>query len=156
MKPLAGCLELQKQKRPTVVDCGTHPVSSNYNTCFKMPLKITIKENYILIESSAGMVYWDIIEGILKLFAMPEFRNKNDIWLFKNGQLKMMYSDLHNIKDMAEKLYPDGSKGTKTAIVTQTAVQHSLAALYSDLAEGLPRKVKVFPDLRSAKAWICI
>ena len=82
-----------------------------------MSLNITIEDDYILVESPVGMVYWEIMEGISKLFAMPEFRDKNDIWLFRDGQLKIIFSDLYSIKDMAEKLYPTASKGTKTAKV---------------------------------------
>ena len=83
-----------------------------------------------------------------------EFQDKNDIWLFRDGQLAIMYSDLYSIKELVEKVYPAESKGKKTAIVTQTGVQHSLATLYSDLAKDLPREVKVFSDLKSAKDWI--
>ncbi len=119
-----------------------------------MSLNIIIEDDYILMESSEGMVYWEIMEGISKLLAMPEFKDKNDIWLFRDGQLKIMYSDLYSIKDIVKKLYPTDSTGTKTAIVTQTGVQQSLATLYSDLAKSLPRKVKVFSDLKSAKEWI--
>ncbi len=121
-----------------------------------MPLKITNTDNYILMESSSGMDYWEIMEGISNLFSMPEFKNKNDIWLFRDGQLKIMYSDLYSIKDMVVRLYPPDSKGKKTAIVAQTGVQHSLVTLYADLAKDLPRKIKVFSDLQSAKQWIRI
>jgi hypothetical protein len=50
---------------------------------------------------------------------MPEFKDKNDIWVFKDGQLKMLYSDLYNIKDKDQKPYPEGYKGTKTSIITE-------------------------------------
>ena len=119
-----------------------------------MPFKITIEDNYILVESLGGMVYWEIMEGISKLFAMPEFKDKNDLWLFRDGQLKIMYSDLHSIKGLVEKVYPTDSRGKKTAIVAQTGVQQSLATLYSDLAKDLPREIKVFSDLKSAKEWL--
>lgn len=119
-----------------------------------MPLNITSNDDYILMESLTGMDYGEIIEGISKLFEMPEYLDKNDIWLFRDGQLKIMYNDLYSIKDLVEKLYPDDSRGKKTAIVAQTGVQHSLATLYSDLAKGLPREIKVFPDLKSAEDWI--
>ena len=119
-----------------------------------MPLNITSTDNYILMESPTGMDYWEILEGISELFSMPEFKQKNDIWLFRDGQLKIMYSDLYSIKDSVKKLYPPDSKGKKTAIVAQTGVQNSLATLYADLAQDLPRKIKVFTDLQSAKQWV--
>ena len=119
-----------------------------------MPLNININDDFILVESTAGMDYWEIMEGISKLFSMPEFKDKNDVWVFKDGQLKMLFSDLYNIKDSVEKLYPKGSKDKKTAIVTETGVQNSLATLYSDLGKDLPRAIRVFSDLESAINWI--
>jgi hypothetical protein len=117
-------------------------------------MSIINNDDHILVESAAGMNFWDIMEGISKLFSMPEFKEKNDIWLFRDGQLKIMYSDLYSIKDLVEKVYPADSKGKKTAIVAHTGVQHGLATLYSDLARDLPREKKVFSDLKSATDWI--
>jgi hypothetical protein len=119
-----------------------------------MTLKTTTKQDYILVEYSTGMDYWEIIESIPKLFSMPEFKDKNDIWVFRDGQMKMLYTDLNNIKNSVEKLYPEGSKGKKTAIVTETGVQQSLATLYSDIGKDLPREIRVFSDLKSAEDWI--
>ena len=64
-----------------------------------MPLNITNNDDNILVEFSTGMDYWEILEGIFKLSFMPEFQDKNDIWVFRDGQMKMMYTDLYNIKD---------------------------------------------------------
>ncbi len=119
-----------------------------------MPLNITKSDDYILAEYSTGMDYWEIMDGISKLFSIPEFKDKNDIWLFRDGQIKILYSDLNNIKDSVEKLHPKGSRGKKTAIVTETGLQHSLATLYSDIGKDLPREIRVFSDLSSAKDWV--
>jgi hypothetical protein len=119
-----------------------------------MPFNVTNTDNYILAEYSEGMDYWEILEGISKIFSMPEFKVKNDIWAFKDGQLKISFSDLYKIKDSVKKLYPEGSTGKKTAIVIETGIQHSLATLYSDLGKDLPRKIRVFSDLNSAIEWI--
>ena len=119
-----------------------------------MPLKITAKQDYILVEPSAGMDYWEILEGISKLFSMPEFKDKNDIWVFREGQVKMLYTDLYEVKDSVKEIYPADSNGSKTAIVAETGIQHSLAKLYSDIGKNLPREIKVFSDLKSAKDWI--
>jgi hypothetical protein len=123
-------------------------------TSLKMPLNITDKDSYILVEPSKGMDYWEIMEGISKLFSMPEFKDKNDVWVFKDGPLKMYFTDLYSIIDSVAKLYPEGSKAKKTAIITETGVQHSLATLYSDIGKDLPRKIRVFSDLKSAIDWI--
>jgi hypothetical protein len=44
---------------------------------------------------------------------MSEFKDKNDVWVFKDGQLKMLFTDLYSIKDSVKKLYPQDSKGKK-------------------------------------------
>ena len=91
-----------------------------------MSLKFTNNNDYILIQSSTGMDYWEIMEGIPKLISMPEFKNKNDIWEFKSDQIKMSYADL----------------------------QKTYGILYSDICNDLQREIRVFSDLKSAENWI--
>jgi len=119
-----------------------------------MSLKISNYDDYILAEFSEGMDYWEILDGIPKIFSMPEFKVKNDIWIFKNGQMKILFSDLYKIKDSVKKFYPESSTGEKTAIVTETSIQYSIATLYSDMGKDLPRQIKVFANLNSAIDWI--
>ena len=92
---------------------------------------------------------WD-----LQWIASLKMSMKNDIWKFKAGQMKILFSDLYNIKDSVKKLYPESSTGKKTAIVTENGIQHCLATLYSDIGKNLPREIKVFSDLKSAIDWI--
>ena len=119
-----------------------------------MSLKFTNYNDYILIESSTGMDYWEIVEGIPKLISMSEFKNKNDIWLFTSSQIKMAYADLYTIKDLVAEICPKNSKGTKTAIVAENGLQQSLGILYSDIGKNLQREIRVFSNLESAKDWI--
>ena len=120
----------------------------------KMSFDITNTDDCIILEFSKGMDFWEIMEGIPKLCSMPEFKDKSDIWVFRDGQLIILYSDLYDLKNAAEKFYPKVSEGKKTAIVTVTGIQHSLATLYSDIAKDLPRKIRVFSDLKSAEDWV--
>ena len=62
-----------------------------WGTSQAMSLNITNTDDYILAEFSEGMDYWEIMEGISKIFSMPEFKVKNDIWAFKDGQLKILF-----------------------------------------------------------------
>ena len=119
-----------------------------------MSLKLTNNIDYILVELSTGMDYWEIIEGIAKLFSIPEFMNKNDIWLFRSGQIKMAYTDLYAIKSLVKKKCPKNTKGSKTAIVTKNDFQQTYATLYSDICKNLQREIRVFSKLESAKDWI--
>ena len=119
-----------------------------------MELDITNKDDYILVGPAKGIDFLGIMAAISKLFSMPEFKDKNDIWIFRHGQVEMLYTDLHKIKESAEKLYPKDSKGTKTAIVADSGIQHSLAVLYSDIGKDLPREIRAFSDLKSAEDWI--
>jgi hypothetical protein len=120
----------------------------------EMALKLTNNINYILVELSTGMDYWEILEAISKLYSMPESKNKNNIWAFRSGQMKMSYTDLYEIKDLAKKICPKDFKSTKTAIVVENGIQQSLATLYSDICRDLPRDIRVFSDFISAKDWI--
>ena len=119
-----------------------------------MTLKITNKEDYILVEPSMGMDYWEILEALPALFLMPEFNDRDDIWVFRGGQMKILYSDLYTIKDVAERLHPKESQGRKTAIVAETGLQQGLASLYSEIGKDLPREIKVFSELKLAEDWI--
>jgi hypothetical protein len=120
----------------------------------EMSLKLTKKNNYILIELSKGMDYWEILEAISELFSMPESKNDNDIWAFRSGQMKISYADLYEIKNLAQKICPKDFKSTKTAIVVDNGTQQSLATFYSDICKDLPRMIRVFSDFPSAKDWI--
>jgi hypothetical protein len=119
-----------------------------------MTLKITDKDDYILVEPSDGMDYWEILEAIPAVFLMPQFKDKDDIWVFRKGPMRIHYSDLNTLKGVAEKLHPEESNGRKTAIVTETGSQQALASIYSDIGKDLPREIKIFSDLKSAKDWI--
>lgn len=119
-----------------------------------MTLKITDKEDYILVGPSMGMDYWEIMQSIPALLFRPEFKDKNDIWVFREGRMNILYDDLYTIKDTVEKFHPEESKGTKTAIVVGTGFQQGLASLYSKIGKDLPREIKVFSDLKLAEDWI--
>jgi len=119
----------------------------------EMSIKLTSNYNYILVELSTGMDYWEIMEAISKLFSMPASKNKNDIWTFRSAQMKMSYADLYEIKDFAIKLCPKDTESTKTAIVAESGIQQCLATLYSDICKDLPREIRVFSDFNSAKEW---
>ena len=119
-----------------------------------MTLEITDKEDYLLVEPSEGMDYWEILEAIPAVFLMPKFKDKDDIWVFRKGQMRIHYSDLNTLKGVAEKLHPEESNGRKTAIVTETGSQQVLASIYSDIGKDLPREIKIFSDLKLAEDWI--
>jgi hypothetical protein len=119
-----------------------------------MSLKLTSAKDYIIVEFSTGMDFWEIMESIPKLCSMPEFLKKNDIWVFRVGKLQILYADLYKIKDTVERFFPQCAKDKKTAIVTETGIQHSLATMYSDIGKDLPREIKAFSDLKSARDWV--
>jgi hypothetical protein len=119
-----------------------------------MPLKITNKDNYILVESTAEVNFWTILEGIAEIFSMHEFKTKNDIWVFRESQMNFSHNGLAKIKEMAGKFYPKDSIGSKTAIVTETGIQQILATMYSEIGKDLPREIRVFSDIESAVDWI--
>ena len=120
----------------------------------ELGLKITTRENYILVEPSKGVDFLEILAGISKLLSMPEFKDRNDIWVFREGKMDIAYSDLYKIKEYVKINFPKTHRGRKTAIVVETGMQRSLAELYAKIEGDLRHVIKVFSDFKSAEKWI--
>ena len=118
-----------------------------------MAPKIKVKKDYILVEPKE-VDYWEIWEGVGKLRNLPEFPEKNNIWVFNEGQIKLNYEDLYKLNDYIKEIYPEKMTRIKTAIVVETGVQSALAILFSQIAENLPLEIKVFTDFQAAEYWI--
>ena len=117
-------------------------------------IEIKNKKSYILIEPPDGTNFWDIMKGIVTLFTMPAYQEKNDIWVIRNGHPDFLCSDLHEIKNFADEHYPKTAKARKTAIVVETELQRELANEYAQISKDLSREIKVFPNLKFAEEWI--
>ena len=65
----------------------------------QLGLKISTREDYILLEPSKGIDFLEILFGLSKLLSMPEFHNRNDVWVFREGKMDIAYSDLYKIKE---------------------------------------------------------
>jgi hypothetical protein len=119
-----------------------------------MSPKITETNEYILAEPNEAE-YWEILETFGKLFNMPEYPDKNVIWIFREGPLKTTYNDLYKIKNFLQKNYPENAKSErKVAIVVETGLFAAMAEEYAKIIEGLPVEFKIFSDLKSAEDWI--
>ena len=117
-------------------------------------IEITNKKCYILVETTDGTNFGDIMKGIVNLFTMSAYQEKNDLWLSRNGHPDFLYSDLHEIKNFADEHYPKTATAQKTAIVVETELQRELANEYAQIGKGLPREIRVFPNLKSAEEWV--
>ena len=117
-------------------------------------LEIFTKKDYILVKPPEGVNVKYILQVVEKVFSMPEFQEKDDIWIFRKGKLNIEFRDLNKIKEFAEKYYPKTSKGKKTAIVAEADLQRSLAVLYVDIGKDLPREIRILSDIKSAEKWI--
>lgn len=119
-----------------------------------MPAKITNTKEYILIEPLEAE-YWVIWEAIGRLLKMPEYAEKNAIWVFSEGPLKTTFDDLYKLKDLVIQNYPEKSKpDRKIAIVAETGLYRALAEEYTEIKGGPKIEFKVFSDLKSAENWI--
>ena len=118
-----------------------------------MAPKITVNTDYILVEPKE-VDYWEIWEGVGKLRNLPEFSEKNRIWVFNESQIKLKYDDLYKLKDYIKEIYPENMTRRKTALVVKTGPQSAMALLFSQIAENLPLKIKVFTDFQAAESWI--
>ena len=117
-----------------------------------MAPKLTIKKDYILVEPQENE-YWEIWEAVGRLLKMPEYPDKNDIWVFRKGHVDFLYADLFKLKDFIKNHCSARAKRKKTAIVVETRTQLSLAESYANMGRDLPRKIKVFTDFKAAEEW---
>ena len=120
----------------------------------RLGLNITTRDVYILVEPSKGINFLEVLHGLAKLLSMPEFQNRNDIWVFRDGKMDITYADLYKIKEYVIKNFPRTSHVRKTAIVVETGLQKSLVELYAKMEEELPHEIRIFSDLKSAEEWI--
>ena len=120
----------------------------------QLGLKITTREDYILVEPSKGIYLFEVLFGLSNLLSMPEFHDRNDVWVFREGKMDITYSDLYKIKEYVKNNFPKCSKEKKTAIVVETGLQRSIAELYAKIQEELPHEIRVFSDFRYAEQWI--
>ena len=109
-----------------------------------MELNIVDKKDHIVVEPPGGISFWEIITAIGTIIQKSEYRDKNDIWVFRKGTFDITYEDLPKIKDFGRKYYPDNAKGKKTAIVVETGTQFGLAESYISAGGEHPRKIKNF------------
>ena len=118
-----------------------------------MAPKITVKKDYILVEPKE-VDYWEIWEGVKKLRSLPEFFEKNNIWVFHESQIKLKYHQLYDLKDFIKEMYPENKTKNKTAVVVETDAQSAMAIAFSRIAEKLPLEIKIFTDFQAAEDWI--
>ena len=119
-----------------------------------MGIEISIKDDYILVEPPKGVIYWDILEGLTKIYSLVRDIDKNDIWVFRDGPVILVYEDLFKIRDLICEHYPTNVRRNKTALVVETGIQLDLAENFAEIADELPFETKVFSDIRSAEDWI--
>ena len=77
----------------------------------QLELEIVTKKDYFLVKPAKGINFWDILIGFSKLLSTPAFQDKNDLWVFRDGNIDFQYSDLDKIKDFAQKYYPKNNNG---------------------------------------------
>jgi hypothetical protein len=58
-----------------------------------MSVKIINKKDYILVELQT-IEYWEIMEALGRLFKMPEYLEKNTIWVSSAERLNLSYDHL--------------------------------------------------------------
>ena len=119
-----------------------------------MPPKISIKEDYILIEPKEGLDFREIQQGVARLFYVEGIPEQNRIWVFREGPQNLSLDDLPRLKDIIKENYPNNSRINKTAIVVESGTQSDLAVAFTKIAQDLPQQFKVFSNLADAKAWV--
>ena len=119
-----------------------------------MSPKISIKEDYILVEPKEGIDFKEIRKGVARLFYVEGIPEQNRIWVFREGPENISYDDLNKLKDIIKENYPENARINKTAIVVKSGLQTSLAETFTKIAEDLPQQFKVFSNLQDAENWV--
>ena len=121
-----------------------------------MESRITVEpeKGYILVEPVAAN-FWEIFECAGRELKVPEYPDKNAIWVFPDVPIELNYDDLYKLREFVLKNYPkDAKPDRKVAIVVQTGTQTALANEYTKIVKDLPVQFQVFSDLQSAEEWI--
>ena len=119
-----------------------------------MESKITVRNDYILVEPQE-VELWEILRSLRDLLQIPEYPNKNVIWVFRESSVNMDFEELHNIKKFAKNNIPENPKpDRKVAIVAETGFHEALATVYTGIEIDLPVEFEVFSDLSTAENWI--
>ena len=117
-------------------------------------VEITPKENYILVKPPPGVDFWGIYATIGKLVQMPEYQDKNDIWLFREGSMNLTFSEFQTLKEFSRKSIPKSARGKKTAIVVSTGFQSGVAEQFVADGEKYAREIRIFSDFKDAEDWV--
>ena len=125
-----------------------------FNFIRNMAPKITVKENYILIEPKEGIDFREIQQGVARLFYVEGIPRQNRIWVFREGPRNLSLDDLPRLRDVIKENYPSDAVIHKTAIVVESGSQADLAEAFTKIAEDLPQQFKVFSNFADAEAWV--
>ena len=129
-------------------------IADSFNFTQSMAPRITIKENYILIEPKEGIDFREIRQGVARLFYVEGIPRQNRIWVFREGPRNLSLDDLPRLRDIIKENYPSDAVIHKTAIVVESGPQADLAEAFTKIAEDLPQQFKVFSNLEDAEAWV--
>lgn len=117
-------------------------------------IEIILQKDYILVKPPEGVNFWDIFMTLGKFISKPEFQDKNDIWLLRDGSVNLNFSDLQKINDFLRENIPKFAIGKKSAIVVSTGFQRGLVETFVTVWKEYPRKIRVFSDLKEAEEWL--
>ena len=86
---------------------------------------------------------------------MPEYGDKNTIWVIPDARIQAGYDELYELRDFIAEHYPKGNKtDNKTAIVVKPGIAGALADSWINIAKNLPYEIRVFTHFKAAEKWI--
>ena len=120
-----------------------------------MAVNIKISKDCILVESLSGVRTEEILNAIMDVFRLDEFKDKNVIWSFMEGPILLIPSDFEKIERLVRENYPAKISGNKAALVVKSRFMKGLADKFvNDHQNRLPVEIKVFSEFKPAKTWI--
>jgi hypothetical protein len=119
-----------------------------------MAPRITIKKDYILVETKEGVDFREIKQGVARLFYVKGIPEQNRIWVIPEGPVNLSEDDLNRLKNMVKEYYPKDAKIRKTAIVVKTDLQKKFVQSFIEIAHDLPQTFGAFSSLADAENWV--
>ena len=119
-----------------------------------MSPEIKLNRDYILVELNEGISYREIRRAIARLFYVSGIPQKNNIWVFREGQEKFSDEYLYQVRDIIKENYPKDVKINKTALVVEPGFQSKMAESFKQISEDLPFEIRVFSDFQAAEYWV--
>ena len=111
-------------------------------------------DSHIRVDFSGKVYNDDLINAFREEVALPDYRVKNDLWIFDGCECDFSLSSFDGLISYISGNYPPDATRKKTAIITSNYLHNALGQLFCSDADILPYSVRIFQDHSEAAAWL--